>query len=345
MTDLEPELAEPPEIDGYLPGPPRITGRDPTQRVPPAEPLAPPEPETGEIEIRPLLTELGIHPGSIPPPKPVEPDADGSEASAPAARGPEVELDALEHQQLAPETDVVGAVKPDPAEPEGMTAQGATALPESWPLVPPPGARAPTLLAAAMLSLGGLGAGTAITLLATEDDGPAAPAAGPAASTRPPIPAGATPVPAPTPGPIALLPRAFAIDPYGGDGEHQDRARLAVDGDPATAWATQRYSTGALGKPGVGLAVTAVSPARPRSLIIRTPTPGFAAEIYGAGARRPAGGARRGWIRLAGRTTVRSGRPIRLTTETPPMRHWLVWIVALAPRRDRAEIAEVGLRG
>ncbi len=353
-TELEPDLAEPPEIDGYLPGPPRITGREPAPPIEAAEPLLPPEPETGEIEIRPLVAELGVHPVSVPPPDRAAPG--DAHPGAPEAGSPDALEDrgaALDARRALPRQDppanpVDPRAQPAGVAPAGPVGPGAptSAHARPWPLVPPPGSRGPTMLAAAMLFLGGLGAGTAVTLLVTEDDSPSASAVAPESWSRPSRAAAAAPAATPPAGPVALLPRAFAIDPYGGDGEHQEQARLAVDGRLSTAWATQRYASGALGKPGVGLAVTAVRPARARAITIRTPTPGFTTEIYGARGGRPASGApQRGWIRLAGRSTVRSGRPIRLAAAAPSMRHWLVWVVALAPGRDRAEISEVGLRG
>lgn len=56
--------------------------------------------------------------------------------------------------------------------------------------------------------------------------------------------------------PIAIA-SAAAYDPLGDNEEHDSDTHLAVDGDPTTAWTTDRYSTADLGglKPGVGLAV------------------------------------------------------------------------------------------
>lgn len=361
VTGLEPELAEPPEIEFDAPGPPRITGRtvpraQPEPQAPP-EPLVPPEPDTGEIEIRPLTAELGIHPESIPPPGRPDPHAarwtNFTESFEDEAGTPPPTAGPAASPQIAEQA--AGDAHAEPAEPPAggpalaePGAAGPAAPPrrrapagtdDDWTLIPPPGSRGPTALAAAMLFLGGLGTGTAATLLATEDGGSPAPsapfAARPAPAPRPAVAAGT---------PIPLLPRAFALDPYGGDGEHQDQARLAVDGSPATAWTTQRYSAGTLGKPGVGLAVTAARPAEARQITIDTPTPGFRAQVFGAPGGRPAAGSpRSGWTRLSGTTTVRSGRPIRLRAAAP-MRHWLVWIVALGPGRQSAEISEIGLR-
>lgn len=344
-TGLEPELAEPPEIEFDLPGPPRITGRAAAPRSP-REPVLPPEPETGEIEIRPLTTELGIHPESIPPPEagpePAPAVADDRPEHSPAPAGPAPWAgfaESFEAERPADGGAVAGADSPIP--PFAGPRRAPLAPGDEWTLVPPPGSRAPTAIAAAMLFLGGLGTGIAVTLLATENDGSPGPAYSPAALPAPTPPA-ATPADRAA-GPVPLLPRAFALDPYGGDGEHQEQARLAVDGNPRTAWTTQRYATGALGKPGVGIAVTGARSARAREIVIRTPTPGFRAQIYGAPGGRPAAGApRRGWTRLAGTSTVASGRPIRLSGAAS-MRHWLVWIVALAPGRHSAEISEIGL--
>jgi eukaryotic-like serine/threonine-protein kinase len=48
---------------------------------------------------------------------------------------------------------------------------------------------------------------------------------------------------------------ATSFDPQGGGGEHEDEVALLLDGDPATAWTTERYDTAAFGglKPGVGV--------------------------------------------------------------------------------------------
>ena len=43
------------------------------------------------------------------------------------------------------------------------------------------------------------------------------------------------------------------IDPFGDGDEHSSNAILASDGDPDTAWRSENYFDGVLGKPGVGL--------------------------------------------------------------------------------------------
>jgi eukaryotic-like serine/threonine-protein kinase len=69
-----------------------------------------------------------------------------------------------------------------------------------------------------------------------------------------------------------------AYDPDGGDGEHDDLAGLATDGNPATFWRTSTYrSQLSAFKSGVGLVVKASG--TPKQIAVTTDTPGFTAEI------------------------------------------------------------------
>jgi eukaryotic-like serine/threonine-protein kinase len=71
---------------------------------------------------------------------------------------------------------------------------------------------------------------------------------------------------------------ASAFDPFGDNSEHGDRAREAIDGDPATAWNTEHYS-GGLNKAGVGLVLDVGAAKRLSKLVVRSDTPGFTATI------------------------------------------------------------------
>ena len=69
-----------------------------------------------------------------------------------------------------------------------------------------------------------------------------------------------------------------AYDPDGGDGEHDDEAKLATDSDPATFWRTSTYrSQLSAFKSGVGLVLEATE--TPERIALTTDTPGFTAEI------------------------------------------------------------------
>jgi hypothetical protein len=63
------------------------------------------------------------------------------------------------------------------------------------------------------------------------------------------------------------LTSAQDFDPEGGDGEHPDEVKLAIDGIPNTTWQTETYTAGPdlslSGKSGVGLIVEAADRDRP----------------------------------------------------------------------------------
>lgn len=133
---------------------------------------------------------------------------------------------------------------------------------------------------------------------------------------------------------------ARSFDPPPGDGkEHEDEARFALDDDPATSWSTETYTV--FGKPGVGLYVDAAPGVAARAIGLRTPTPGFTAEIYGATSGPPAELA--GWTMLASAPNVGGSARIKLSTGTTRYTYYLVWITALPPGRKAAEISELVL--
>ena len=68
-----------------------------------------------------------------------------------------------------------------------------------------------------------------------------------------------------------------SFDPQGDNEEHSERVQDATDGDPATYWTTERYSS--FSKPGVGLVLDAGEPSELSQIAVTTDTPGFRAEI------------------------------------------------------------------
>src|SRR3954451_17280111 len=79
---------------------------------------------------------------------------------------------------------------------------------------------------------------------------------------------------------------ATDYDPQGDGEEVGSKVELAVDGDPTgTAWETEHYDSPTFAgtktgpDPGVGIYVTMASPAKPTKMIVRTPTPGWDAEV------------------------------------------------------------------
>ena len=77
-------------------------------------------------------------------------------------------------------------------------------------------------------------------------------------------------------------------DPQGDDGaqspENPDQRGLAVDGDPGTAWYTERYrgspDFGGL-KTGVGLILRLAGPSTATQMVVQSPTPGARFEVLG----------------------------------------------------------------
>jgi serine/threonine-protein kinase len=121
--------------------------------------------------------------------------------------------------------------------------------------------RTPVLLA--LLGLALLAAVAAAVLLLRDDDGGSAGSPGPDAR-----------------GAAVTLRGVGAYDPDGQDGEHDDEAGLATDGDPATFWRTQTYrSQLSAFKSGVGVVLNAGGPTAVEQIAITTDTPGFSAEI------------------------------------------------------------------
>ncbi len=149
----------------------------------------------------------------------------------------------------------------DPTPPAGMPA--TSVQPERRWLVP---AVATVLLAAAVVLLGlVLSRSDLARDLLGRDDRPAVAAPGPSA---------------------ALAIQAItAFDPDGDGSENDARLGNAIDGDPATSWATSRYNTRDFGKlkPGVGVWVDLGTRAKPGSIRVASPSVGWSANVHVSG--------------------------------------------------------------
>ena len=111
-----------------------------------------------------------------------------------------------------------------------------------------------------------------------------------------------------------------AYDPDGGDGEHDDLAGLATDGNPATFWRTSTYrSQLSAFKSGVGLVLEASG--TPKQIAVTTDTPGFTAEIR-------AGNSQQGPFE-----TVAGGKVVEATTtwdlDSGDAKYYVIWITQL----------------
>ncbi len=113
-----------------------------------------------------------------------------------------------------------------------------------------------------------------------------------------------------------------------------------------TAWPTEHYYTGQLGKPGVGLYVDASKAVQAREIVIYTQTPGWRVQIWASNSppdpeafESGAGG----WTQLTQVASVQRKQPISLHTPKTGYRYYLVWITTLPPGRMIVFLNEVAL--
>jgi eukaryotic-like serine/threonine-protein kinase len=155
--------------------------------------------------------------------------------------------------------------------------------------------------------------------------------------------AGITAKPPPTGTKVVSVKRtsAAAYDPIGGDGEHSADARLVVDRDPGTAWTTEAYTGGQLGKAGVGISIDAAPGVDARSLELDS-KPGWRAVLYAARGDEPPTTVA-GWRKVGGGLVREDDERLRLDTNGRRYRYYLVWITQLPPGAERVEISEIKL--
>jgi len=148
---------------------------------------------------------------------------------------------------------------------------------------------------------------------------------------------------------------ATDYDPEGDGEEVGSKVELAVDGDPTgTAWETEHYDAESFEgiktgpDPGVGVYVTAASPATPRKMIVRTPTPGWNAQVFAAPAGPPSDPT--GWDEPVGEVEeAESVEEIPLQVGQPST-YFLLWFTKASPARDQegryqVEISDIKLLG
>jgi tRNA A-37 threonylcarbamoyl transferase component Bud32 len=148
---------------------------------------------------------------------------------------------------------------------------------------------------------------------------------------------------------------ATDYDPEGDGEEDPATVNLAVDGNPTgTAWSTEHYDTDTFAgtktgpDPGVGLYLTTKSAAKPSRLVVRTPTPGWDAEIFAAASGPPEELSE--WGEPVGEVTdAATTQEVDLNVSSPA-KYFLIWFNKAAPARDQegrfqVEISDVKLLG
>jgi len=136
---------------------------------------------------------------------------------------------------------------------------------------------------------------------------------------------------------------AHDYDPLGTGGEHPEKTRFAIDVDPNTYWNTEDYRSKDLGKAGVGLYVDAKPGVAAKGIVISTPTPGWAAQVYAATAGPPASLPDPGWRRVAAIASAARKQTVSLKTAGRRYRYYLLWITKLPPGGSKVQISEIAL--
>ena len=135
--------------------------------------------------------------------------------------------------------------------------------------------------------------------------------------------------------PVAVRPLAVsAIDPFGDGSELSSNAGLAADGELSTAWKSEDYFDGELGKPGIGLLLDLGQSVEVGGVRLSTPFPGFTFGV--------AVGEDPNTLVDSVGDTVTSSASTRVRLQGTG-RYVLVWITSVVPVDDgtRAEVAEV----
>jgi serine/threonine-protein kinase len=146
---------------------------------------------------------------------------------------------------------------------------------------------------------------------------------------------------------------ATDYDPEGDGHEDPETVSFAVDGNPTgTAWSTEHYDSETFAgtktgpDPGVGLYVTTKATATPSEMLIRSPTPGWDAEIFAAAAGPPEDLS--DWGEPVGEVSD-AGELEEVQLHLPSAaKYFLIWFTKAAPARDQegryqVEISDVKL--
>jgi eukaryotic-like serine/threonine-protein kinase len=146
---------------------------------------------------------------------------------------------------------------------------------------------------------------------------------------------------------------ATDYDPQGDGEEDPSEIGLAVDGNPTgTSWSSEHYDTDTFAgtktgpDPGVGLYVTAASDAQPTKMAIRTPTPGWDAEVFAAASGPPEELSE--WGEPVGAAAEAASTEEVDLTVASPAKYFLIWFTKAAPARDQegryqVEVSDVKL--
>jgi tRNA A-37 threonylcarbamoyl transferase component Bud32 len=149
------------------------------------------------------------------------------------------------------------------------------------------------------------------------------------------------------------LAEASDYDPQGDGEEDPEIVSLVVDGNPSTtAWSSEHYDDDEFAgtktgpNPGVGLYVVAKSTTTPSEMIVRSPSPGWDAEVYAAASGPPEELSE--WGEPVGEVSdAQKSETIDLHLGSPA-KYFLLWFTRAAPSQEQegryqVEISDVKL--
>jgi hypothetical protein len=170
-------------------------------------------------------------------------------------------------------------------------------------------------------------------------DQPAASSSAPA-SVAPPAAAPSAPAAAPVGGPPVIA-SATTIDPSDADGEHQEDAAKAFDGDPATFWYTQTYKRADFAgfKPAVGYAITLTTKTTVSSVTLHSNSMGGHVEIRATDAAHPTDGP----VLASGAFGPEGVFPLDPPPDTQSLVLWVTELPTTADGSFRLELTEISL--
>jgi len=155
---------------------------------------------------------------------------------------------------------------------------------------------------------------------------------------EPAQPAGVVPPPPPQGDATTVAVDATSFDPFGDNqAEREADVPLLHDGDPATAWRTERYFSQLSGiKPGVGVAFSPTQPVGSMEIA------GSAGTVFQVGWAETAPASIEGWEIVSSGTLVSGTAALQLPARDGGV--WLLWLTTLPSQGNGefyAEIAEV----
>ncbi|HEY5247209.1 MAG TPA: protein kinase family protein [Dermatophilaceae bacterium] len=162
-------------------------------------------------------------------------------------------------------------------------------------------------------------------------------------------PAVTVPAPLPTPQagaagarPIAIV-SATGFDPEGDQQENNSQAAHVYDGDPATTWSSERYSTAQFGnlKKGVGILLDLGQPTSVHQVTLELAKGPVDVTVYAATGPSLQGAA------VVGSASAASGQvQLKAASAMPESQFIIVWFTSLAPDGSQfgASVSEIALR-